>query len=99
MLFGGEGFDRVICGLSANDMEYSFIKAGANTFVSKPFPCKTGPLTNELRRILASKRQEDRIAVLPLCARQRHRLSDWLVRLLLFLLTLQAYYVVKDLRG
>jgi PleD family two-component response regulator len=66
MLFGGEGFDRVICGLSANDMEYSFIKAGANTFVSKPFPCKTGPLTNELRRILASKRQEDRIAVLPL---------------------------------
>jgi signal transduction histidine kinase/CheY-like chemotaxis protein len=51
-----KGFDGVICGVSANDMGYSFIKAGANAFVSKPFPCKAAPLTKELRHILSSKR-------------------------------------------
>jgi signal transduction histidine kinase/CheY-like chemotaxis protein len=54
----GKGFDGAICGLSANDMEYSFIKAGANAFMIKPFPCKPLPLTNELRRILSSKRSD-----------------------------------------
>jgi CheY-like chemotaxis protein len=53
-----KGFEGVICGLSANDNAYSFIKAGANAFMIKPFPCKPEPLSNELRRILASKRPE-----------------------------------------
>ncbi len=41
----GKGFDGAICGLSANDMEYSFIKAGANAFMIKPFPCKPLPVS------------------------------------------------------
>ena len=52
------GFEGVICGLSANDNAYSFVKAGANAFIIKPFPCKPEPLTNELRCILSSKRPE-----------------------------------------
>jgi signal transduction histidine kinase/CheY-like chemotaxis protein len=55
----GKGFDGVICGVSANDVGHSFIKAGANAFVNKPFPCKAAPLTNELRHILSSKRSEE----------------------------------------
>jgi CheY-like chemotaxis protein len=54
----GKGFEGVICGLSANDNEYSFIKAGANAFMMKPFPCKPEPLISELRRIISSKRPE-----------------------------------------
>jgi signal transduction histidine kinase/CheY-like chemotaxis protein len=54
----GKGFEGVICGLSANDNAYSFIKAGADAFMLKPFPCKPELLTNELRRIIFSKRPE-----------------------------------------
>eukprot|EP00977_Amphora_coffeiformis_P002575 scaffold482_cov266-Amphora_coffeaeformis.AAC.38 len=43
-----------ICGLSANDMESQFLRAGANAFLIKPFPCGTGPLTKELMRIYSS---------------------------------------------
>jgi CheY-like chemotaxis protein len=42
----------VICGHSANDMENSFINAGANAFVMKPLPSKKEELTKELARIL-----------------------------------------------
>jgi hypothetical protein len=54
----GKGFEGVICGLSANDIACSFIKAGANAFMIKPFPCKPEPLSNELKIILSSKRPE-----------------------------------------
>ena len=53
-----KGFEGLICGLSANDNAYSFVKAGADAFMIKPFPCKPEPLTNELRRIFSSKRLE-----------------------------------------
>jgi CheY-like chemotaxis protein len=52
----GKGFEGFICGLSANDNAHSFIKAGADAFMIKPFPCKPEPLTHELRCILSSKR-------------------------------------------
>jgi CheY-like chemotaxis protein len=41
-----------ICGLSANDKEREFLKAGANVFTFKPFPCESRALTNELCRVL-----------------------------------------------
>lgn len=47
-----QGVESVICGLSANDLEESFISAGANAFMMKPFPCKEGELAKELVRIL-----------------------------------------------
>jgi CheY-like chemotaxis protein len=41
----------LICGLSANDMKEQFIAAGANTFMTKPFPCEKNSLERELTRV------------------------------------------------
>lgn len=46
------GVNSVICGLSANDVEESFIKAGADAFMFKPFPCNKNELAQELVRVL-----------------------------------------------
>ena len=46
-----KGVGSIICGLSANDMEEEFVKAGANAFISKPFPCRKDMLKDELRRV------------------------------------------------
>jgi len=54
-----KGFTGVICGLSANLMEESFINAGANAFMTKPFPCDEIPLKHELCRILRQSQLTD----------------------------------------
>lgn len=46
------GFDKRICGLSANNVEEQFVQAGANAFMYKPFPCEGRALLKELHRIL-----------------------------------------------
>ena len=43
------GIRSVICGLSANDIRDSFIRAGADHFISKPMPCKP----DDLRKVLS----------------------------------------------
>lgn len=48
-----EGVRSIICGLSANDVESSFMNAGASLFLFKPLPCEKLPLTEVLLRILA----------------------------------------------
>jgi len=47
-----KGVTSRICGLSANDKEMEFLKAGADVFTYKPFPCEARALTKELHRIL-----------------------------------------------
>lgn len=47
----GRGVTSVICGLSANDSKESFLKAGADTFVLKPFPCKREKLLEALQHV------------------------------------------------
>ena len=47
-----QGVTSCICGLSANVMEESFIKVGANGFIQKPFPCEKVTLTNEILRVV-----------------------------------------------
>lgn len=47
-----QGVTSCICGLSANVMEESFLKVGANAFIQKPFPCEKVALTNEILRVL-----------------------------------------------
>ena len=47
-----KGVQSIICGLSANDMEEEFRKAGANFVMSKPFPCQRDALREEFRRML-----------------------------------------------
>jgi len=47
-----KGVQCRICGLSANDVEEQFLRAGADAFMFKPFPCNAGALTNELVRVL-----------------------------------------------
>lgn len=42
------GVQSVICGLSANDIRDSFIRAGADHFLLKPMPCKP----NDLKKVL-----------------------------------------------
>jgi hypothetical protein len=42
-----QGVDCQIYGLSANDMEHSFLDAGADCFVLKSFPCKKDALESE----------------------------------------------------
>ena len=49
-----QGVTACICGLSANQNEDSFLKAGANAFIQKPFPCEKEALTEEVARVLAS---------------------------------------------
>jgi CheY-like chemotaxis protein len=51
-----KGISSIICGLSANDARDTFIKAGADDFIVKPFPCEKGALTRMLLRILDSQR-------------------------------------------
>jgi CheY-like chemotaxis protein len=51
-----EGCTSIICGLSANDVETSFMKAGASLFLFKPLPCEQRPLTEILLHILATER-------------------------------------------
>lgn len=46
------GCKSCICGLSANEMEDAFLKAGANAFMLKPFPCNSDALKAEIVRIL-----------------------------------------------
>jgi CheY-like chemotaxis protein len=41
-----------ICGLSANDMKDAFLKAGADAFMLKPFPCDSHALKMEIMRVL-----------------------------------------------
>jgi signal transduction histidine kinase/CheY-like chemotaxis protein len=47
-----KGYKGIICGLSANPLEEMFIAAGANAFMSKPFPCEERALKSELCRLL-----------------------------------------------
>lgn len=49
------GVTCMIFGLSANDKEEEFLKAGADGFVFKPFPCKTDLLQAELGRLLSRR--------------------------------------------
>lgn len=49
-----KGVESIICGLSANDMEKPFVKAGANCFCVKPFPCEQEELKREMHRVLSS---------------------------------------------
>jgi CheY-like chemotaxis protein len=50
-----KGVSSIICGLSANEAQDTFIKAGADDFIMKPFPCEKGALTRMLLRILDSR--------------------------------------------
>ena len=46
------GVETIVCGLSTNDVEEPFLKAGANSFMFKPFPCEKGEMAQELTRVL-----------------------------------------------
>ena len=48
------GIESTICGLSANLMEESFLSAGADAFLLKPFPCDPEAMERELARICHS---------------------------------------------
>lgn len=52
LAFRSKGVRSIVCGLSANDLEGEFLKAGADAFMSKPFPCQEHALKRELLRIL-----------------------------------------------
>jgi signal transduction histidine kinase/CheY-like chemotaxis protein len=52
-----KGVSCVICGLSANDKEEEFLKAGATSFMLKPFPCQKDALKRELIRLLFMREQ------------------------------------------
>jgi signal transduction histidine kinase/CheY-like chemotaxis protein len=52
-----KGFKNRICGLSANDIEQSFISAGADCFILKPIPCDKSKLVGVLDGILSSDRR------------------------------------------
>ena len=54
-----KGVSCTICGLSANDLEQSFLKSGANAFMIKPFPCEEDALTRELLRIIDAGHSKD----------------------------------------
>ena len=49
------GIESTICGLSANNMEESFLSAGADAFLLKPFPCDCEAMECELARICRSR--------------------------------------------
>jgi signal transduction histidine kinase/CheY-like chemotaxis protein len=53
-----KGFKNTICGLSANDLEQSFISAGADCFLLKPIPCDTSTLVGVLDGIVSSDRRQ-----------------------------------------
>ena len=48
----------IICGLSANDLEKSFLNEGADAFMIKPFPCKPDELKIALTKILQTRPQQ-----------------------------------------
>jgi CheY-like chemotaxis protein len=52
-----QGFKNTICGLSANDLEQSFIRAGADCFILKPVPCDTSALVGVLDGIVCNGRR------------------------------------------
>jgi DNA-binding response OmpR family regulator len=47
-----KGVDCTICGLSANDKAEEFIEAGADAFMSKPFPCGKEELSKKILLVL-----------------------------------------------
>ena len=47
--------ETIICGLSANDMQPNFLKAGADIFLMKPFPCKSDELKKSLLTVLQTR--------------------------------------------
>lgn len=50
-----KGFSKpIICGLSANDVEDAFYRAGSDAFMFKPFPCKKDELEKELLKVINS---------------------------------------------
>jgi CheY-like chemotaxis protein len=49
-----KGFSKRICGLSANDLEQSFISAGADCLILKPIPCDRSTLEGVLDGIVRS---------------------------------------------
>eukprot|EP00980_Cylindrotheca_fusiformis_P016226 scaffold4825_cov132-Cylindrotheca_fusiformis.AAC.3 len=51
-----KGVSSRICGLSANDVEIGFFKAGADFFMLKPLPCQADELRQELLRMIYSER-------------------------------------------
>jgi signal transduction histidine kinase/CheY-like chemotaxis protein len=53
-----KGVKSKICGLSANDIEKSFLESGADAFIMKPLPCRRDALRRELLRILYGETQE-----------------------------------------
>ena len=55
-LMRSKGVQSIICGLSANDIEESFIKAGANDFNLKPLPCKPDQLKNLLLKLVGTSK-------------------------------------------
>jgi CheY-like chemotaxis protein len=53
-----QGYRNRICGLSANDLEEAFLKAGADCFLIKPFPCKADEIRLALAKLVAIKHEE-----------------------------------------
>jgi CheY-like chemotaxis protein len=49
-----KGVTSIVCGLSANNLEGTFLDAGANAFCLKPFPCKNEELRVLLKDLLAT---------------------------------------------
>ena len=47
-----QGVTARLCGLSANNMEKSFVAAGADLFWMKPFPCKKEGLEQIFTQVL-----------------------------------------------
>jgi len=46
------GYKGIICGLSANSVQEAFILAGADNFITKPFPAEKEALTRALYRVI-----------------------------------------------
>jgi signal transduction histidine kinase/CheY-like chemotaxis protein len=57
-----KGVESILCGLSANDMEQAFLRAGADAFVMKPLPCGKNELKRELIRILCAAQRRPGLA-------------------------------------
>jgi signal transduction histidine kinase/CheY-like chemotaxis protein len=53
-----KGVKSKICGLSANEIEKSFLESGADAFIMKPLPCRKEALCRELLRILYGETQK-----------------------------------------
>jgi CheY-like chemotaxis protein len=51
-----KGVTSLICGLSANNVEEAFMRAGADLFMLKPFQCEPKALKRELLNCIHSKR-------------------------------------------